>query len=547
MDNIFQKNRIRAIQLFEDGSNYFRKLYKQASEMFSYSTSYGQIMLVLKNLSNLVFYYQQDISTESNILEAKRTHNIYGRARLTGHNPSRGKSAIGEISLEIKQNNISVPGDIIYLFNHMRLKCKENGLTYTLELDNDDKPVSLKSSRSIRLKIIEGQYESQTFTGTGEDMQSFEVPMQAGKMIDDQKVYVTINGSLATKYDSLYDMEYGVLGCMVKTGYGSGIDVFFGKSIISKVPVLGSEIRVDYLVTNGSVGNFTEKENVTMEFTDSGFDYQGNDVDLNQLFNIAITLPPNFGSDFENPELTKLIAPYTSRNLIIHDEKSIYYHFSKMNFFSSIRVYRDNINDLNNYKVILIPNILNRMNSSEDYFSVDTSKFLLTKNEEIRLLNSIEESGNKSSNISISTVKPTIRRYVMYIFVDAFRKYNGKSVIELELRKQMKIALNKYLLTPRIKHNKLPHSDIVKEIDNIQAVDSVKVIFLSEQNELLAKQGTTDANAGFDEMGNIFVNDNELPIIRGGWSDRDGITYDDSFDSENNRMCAVNLKIKFID
>ncbi len=546
-NSIFDKTRIQAVQLYNDSINYLKKAYNQASEMFTYATGYGQLMLVQQNLTNIVLYYMQDIATEQNILQARRTQNIMGAARLTGHNPSRGRSAIGEIMLQKANSNITLPGDVVYLTNHMRMKCVENGLIYLVELNSDDMVINTKTTKNVRLKIIEGTFDNAIFGGSGEDLQSYNIPMPAGKMIDDEKIIVSVNGVQADMYDSLYDMVFGNLGCMVFTGYSSGIDIFFGKAIATSIPTLGSTIRVDFLITSGSLGNFNEKDTVTMQFVDTGFDMNGGEVDLNKLFVVSTTLVPQFGADFEDPSLTKILAPYISRNLIIHDDKSIMYYFNKMNYFSSIKVYRDDVNDLNNFKAILIPNILNRLNSSEDYFSCDISKFTLTTLEETRLIEAIEESGTKSTNITISLTDPIIRKYVVYMFVDVLSTYQGKTVSELDIRRNMKTAINTYLLTARQNHSRIPHSDMIKIMDGINQIVAMKAIFLSEQNEAAIIANPSDTqNLGFDDMGNIMTADNELPLIRGGWTDRDGVTYSDQFDETSTTMQSVNIFVNFV-
>ena len=520
----------------------------QANEMFTYATAYGQITLVTESLTQLVFYYMQDISTEQNILQARRTQNIYGLSRLTGHNPSRGRSATGELQLQVLNTTTTMPGNLVYLTNHMRITCAENGLTYLIELNNDDMAVNMLNVKNVRMKIMEGTFDGATFQGTGDDMQSYEVTMPAGQMIDDQNVIVSVNGIQCNVYDSLYDMEQDVYGCLIKTGYTTGIDIFFGKALATLVPPLGSLIRVDYLITNGSIGNFMEKDTTTFTFLDTGLDMNGNDVDLNSIFGLTTTLVPAFGSDFEDPSLTKLLAPLVSRNMIIHDDKSIIYYFKRMNYFTSVKVYRLDLQDLNNFTVVLIPNILNRMNSSEDYFSCDISKFTLTALEETRLIESVEESGIKSSNITISLSEPTIQLYVAYIFADVYDTYQGKTTSVADIQNQMKTAINTYLLTPRANHSRIPHSDFIKIMDGIVQIAAMKVIFLSEENETYKLNNPTlpNPNLGFDDMGNILTADNEIPLIRGGWSDSDGVAYLDQFNQTVTIMQSVNIFINLI-
>ena len=105
----------------------------------------------------------------------------------------------------------------------------------------------------------------------------------------------------------------------------------------------------------------------------------------------------------------------------------------------------------------------------------------------------------------------------------------------------------------------IPKSDIVKIIkDNIPEIDGVDIYFLSEQNELALIQNKytkkekifnpstnsqivkesevylyegEDPGLGMDEHGNIYLeNDEQFPVIMGGWSykssnDSDDLTF----------------------
>ncbi len=72
MFQFLKANRIKADQLLEDTQQYLVRVYKQKFEIFSYSTSFGQILLVTKNLFSLVLVYLQDIAIQNNIHTANR-------------------------------------------------------------------------------------------------------------------------------------------------------------------------------------------------------------------------------------------------------------------------------------------------------------------------------------------------------------------------------------------------------------------------------------------------------------------------------------------
>lgn len=535
--NFFQflrANRIKAENLLGDTVGYLVQTYKQSREVFSFSTSFGQLLLVTKNLFSLVMFYIQDSITQMNMATANRNTTIYGLSRLTGHNPVRGHSATGEISLKVKEGASElIQGNFVFIPNYTRLTNLTNNLEYLMDIGADDITIDINDTGATRIKIVEGKLEFTPFTGTGEDLQSFEINAFPGKLIDDKFVIVSVNGERVPVFDSLTDIPFGERGCLVKTGITSGVDVFFGNDINTFVPPLGSDIRVDYLLTSGSQGNLGDAINTSFKFTDSGFDINGNEVNLDDLFDISVELPPNFGADAESPALTKILAPRISPNFIIHDEASIRYFLGRMNFFSVIKVFKEILDNENRFNVLLLPMITDRLGVGEDYFSVDTDKFILNNTEETRLVNMIDESGRKSANITIRPIRPTVHRSAMILVLEVFERKMGVAVRESQVRKDVREVLNEYLLANQ-RVNKIPHSDIVRIIDQLDVIDTVKVIFVPEFEE------------DIDQNGNLVVDDRSMLIIRGGFEDSQEVEYLDEFDPEGELLGSVNLDITFV-
>lgn len=534
MDQFIEKSRIKAYDTLNDTINYLIKKYKTNIRSFGYSSPFGQIVLVLINICNNIFYYIQDAAVQSNFKTATRQHAIFGLARLQGHNAFRGKSSVGEITLKLRPDisTEKLSGDKIYIPNYCRIQNIENGLNYIINLSKDFEIFNIINTRESSFQIMEGSLEYQVFTGTGQDLQTYECTASQWQMFDNEYVFVSVNGKSYEKYESLYDIPYKSTGCMVKTGMTSGIDIIFGKNINSEIPKLGSEIRVDYLITNGSSGNlFIDSPNY--KFIDTCFDSVGNEINMEDLFYIENKMPPMMGADAESSELTKVLAPNISRNFLIHDRRSIDYFFRKMNYFSVIKIYKRSVDIINEYSVVLVPKIINRLNTGENYFNMSGEKFLLTQNEKTRLLNQIHESGNKSANITINITDPIIKKFVMYIFLETNNKIESLSINVDKIQEEIKTKLSNYLLN-NWRVNKIPCSDIVSMIDNIEGVDTVKVVFVSED-------GT-----GIDQLGNISVLDNEMAIIRGGFTDKSGISYIDEYDPESDELGSVNVDIQII-
>lgn len=538
---LFQVTRIRAAEMMNDMVALLGKYYGQSRDAFSYASSWGQIILVMNNHFQLVMHYFQDAISEANPLQAKRNNSIYGNAALIGHNPTRNRTAIGEISLRYKGDPKRVKGDKVFLPNLSRLVCLENQLTYSCDMSDDDLIITLSSANNYNIRIKEGTWDFQSFTGTGEDLQSFEVNTAAGQMIDNDNFIVTVNGIEAKRYDSLEDIPFGVLGYVATTGIYSGIDILFGNNMIHKVPQIGEAIRVDYLVANGSAGNILGKT-ATFQFLDTAFDGTGATADLNELFDIKVTVLPQLGANSEPPELTKRIMNMKSQFTVIHDKTSIQYYFERLNLFNIIKVYREdeltfNAAQVNQYSVFLIPNIRDRISGNESYFTTNIENFMITTSEKTRLLNALEESGRRSTAISVQIKDAVIRKFVLNIFVEAFELYEGVQTDKFQLKQDILNVLNQYLLNNN-RLNKIPNSDIVRLVDEIPAVDTLRAIFISET-------GATN-NYGIDNLGNVNVAPNELAIIRGGWTSADGIVYEDSVNVENDKPCSVNIYITLI-
>lgn len=535
MENFLSKLRIKAYDTLNDTLNYLITKYKVSYRQFTYASPYFQILQTLNNHMQNMYYYLQDALNQSNFETANRQHTVFGLARLQGHNAYRGKSAVGQVILRVKPDfkRELMSGNTLYIPNYSKILCLDNGLSYLVNIGSDYCTFNIEEQKQLKLPIIEGTIESQVFTGTGEDIQTFECQASQWQMFDHDFVHVRSNGQYYEQYDSLYDIPYKTRGCLVKTGMSSGIDIIFGKSINAIVPQLGEEIIVDYLISSGSVGNIM-RDNPTWEMNDTCFDSLGNEISMKDIFYCDTLVSPRFGADAEDMNLTKILAPNISRNFIIHDKRSIEYFLRRMNYFSIIKIFKRAIDHINEYSLILIPKIKNRLVSGEDYFSMDINKILLSEQEKSTLLEHINQSGRKSANVSITLGQPDIKRFVMYVFLEVHKTLNHKSVNEDDVRAKVRTSLNQYFLN-NDRVNKIPHSDIVALLDDMLEIDTVKVVFIGD-----------DGTDSIDDMGNISVADTEVAVIRGGWTDDNGVHYADEYDPVGDTLGSVNVSIDMI-
>ena len=259
-------------------------------------------------------------------------------------------------------------------------------------------------------------------------------------------------------------------------------------------------------------------------------DEQGNDISLNDIFEIKIEKEFTFGANSEDPEKTKLLSSFVPKNNIIHDEASILYYFDRMNIFDDIKI--KNMNQGNRFDCILYPQISYRITPIEDYFSMDIQKLLLSEVQKNRLINGLMESGRLSTNIDIRLANPTLKKFVIFLMLDVKKEVNGSMIKEIDVYKSVRKTLSNYMISNKRK-NIIPHSDIVRELDELDMIDKVKVIFKTENSNML------------DAMGNVSLNPNEMAVMRGNIN-IEGDFFEDNFSFGSSSLSTVNLDMKFI-
>ena len=179
---------------------------------------------------------------------------------------------------------------------------------------------------------------------------------------------------------------------------------------------------------------------------------------------------------------------------------------------------------------------------------------------------------------------PVITLYALNIFIRVYDDIPSEDTIKAEIVDKIG---NYFLEIDR--RDKIPRSDIVRIIEEIDGVDSVYVEFISKKNEDALRDGfyfktinytnkqTSDLllnnlkqnvdtntnlnisndlttqekvvlkpgenpNLGLDEFGDIVIGNKELPLVRGGFTDRNGVEYKDGIDTDN--LSAINIIVK---
>lgn len=574
-------SRVRVNEMISDTRTYISRLYGRTSELFTTASPFSQILEVLSEITKMVFYYVEDATVEQNILTAQNPESIYGLARLAGHDAFRGASAYGEIKLRLNTSAaIQIAGDAINISKNSTIKCTSNGLEYILKTNNDKFRIEKSNAEYIYIPVIQGKVESQTVTGTGEKLQSFNLSVRGNT--DHHSVRVSVNSELWTKYDSLYDMKVGTKGYLVKTGINGGLDIYFGNGSFGSIPTLGSSIQIEYIVTDGSAGNLTGQKDLTFRFVTAGYDSLGEEYDLNDLLESSFTVAPKMGADPESTELTKLIAPLQSHSFILANPDAYEHFLSRYGMFSYLDAYNTTddgyLDDDNVIYLFMLPDTKRKLTKNKDYFNLELDEFFFSSDEKNGILELLENSGQQMVTTEVKIVEPDVQYFRMDVKVRYFEGYNKAT-----LASEMRSKISDYLMNVT-RRDRLPKSDIIALLESVEGIDSVNVRFVSKAEEdarrngyyilekttvtpstpiledigngkqkyVFFKKTVTEQKVNFepnaalpeevinlDSFGDIILGREEVALFRGGWQDRDGVEILD--DAKTGEMAALSI------
>ena len=266
-----------------------------------------------------------------------------------------------------------------------------------------------------------------------------------------------------------------------------------------------------------------------------------------------------------------------------------YVHFlRRYNQFSFIYAFNtfgdDYLDDDNVVYVFLMPDITKKVSSNSDYFSTNIENFYIDEQTKQAVYNAVNTSGSQFISAEMKIIDPVIKRYAINVYLRVFDDIVSEETLEAEIIDK----IGEYFLNLE-RRDKIPRSDLIKIIEEVEGVDSVNVNFVSADNEEAIRNGFyykevsynnkqtsdvlldqlknntqntlninlstdvtknekiilssgTDPMLGIDSFGDIIIGDKELPIMRGGFVDRNGVEYKDGIDPLN--LSAVNVVFK---
>ena len=281
--------------------------------------------------------------------------------------------------------------------------------------------------------------------------------------------------------------------------------------------------------------------------------------------NFVLASPPQFIYHLKRLNIFSQVNAYNllndydtyNKNSIIESLKSdisanITNDTKKVDMLNKI-TYLSNLNITNDNKIFLylIPSIAKYFSKDVNYFNIPLDAFYLDDNEKQKVYDYLKKMGILIITSDVEIVQPVITKYAINIYI---RRYDD--TVEDNVRQEIINVVSTYFINNQ-RFDRVVKSDIISNIKNLSGVDSVDLYFMSEMNEIYHYEGAlttgkspnilekpivvknelvytvknydSSLTVGLDTvMGDIIVESNQLPIIRGGWRDRNGIYYNEN-------------------
>lgn len=546
-----------------DIDTYLKQQHNKGSILFSPASPYGQILYVIENLHQLSFLYLKNAINQFDLGDNNSLNErvIRNAAIFAGHNPGRAISATGTLRLTLKSNidlDKEIPGGRITIPNKTKIKNQTNSLNYIINIGTERVTHRITPNYQFFLPIMQGEWVLNSRTGNGTQLQTFSFTETSQQDVENFNVEVLVNGEYWSIKKHIWEMLPEEKACVVRSGFNGGIDVIFGNGGFGMIPDIGTRISVNYIKTDGNAGNIYRRTKNDWRFVEDIFDGNGDTIDLTKAFDIDIYTDINFGTDKEDLMFTKNILPIASNNFVLGLPQQYAYEIKKLGVFSHVNAYERT----GTIFIVATPNIKLFKSSDSNYFTVDKRAFTLDNYEISKIDKYLRTGGNLQLTRKYRIKSPDLSFYVMNVYVISYSDALDESV-----NAQILEATSEYFLNlSRI--DRIPKLDIIRALSSIRDIHSVDVQFVCKNNEDYHKNAAIDVQnklnkynssyqndisiskvnpeyvptetKGLDPvLGDIIFEPNEIPIIRGGWFDRNGTYYSDDIDG--NGLKSVNI------
>jgi len=518
-------------------NNYLNKVFIGLGIQNSKYQLFTVIFNGIKNVMQNVMLYIEDAFTEQNIETAVRQKSIYSLAKLSGYEPYYGTAATGILKGSLISNtNLSQEIKKIYVNNYSILENVDSGVNYILYLQSDRYVFDVeKPLISYDLRIVQGFYKSSNYTSNGEELESIHLTI--GGMFDKNYIKVFVNNEEWQPVSNLYDMTENGKEYVISIGFDNELDINFGNGIYGKVLNSGDNIKIEYVVHNGTRGNINNISNTKFRFLSKGTDFYGNDIDLNSYIKLSCENFISGGTNSDTIYDVKKMIGYNSRSNVLASIDNYILFLKHFSFLGNFNVWAEN--NSNTIVINAITNVLNNIKDINEYKQINDKDLFLTEEQKTNILTVLDKSSNTFAGINITFLDPIIYKYAIMYYVkleDIFYK----DIVKNNLETYTLEFFSKYNFNVTF----ISKSDILKYIlDNVEHIKSINIEIISEANEMAYGEGDhsyykyktyvynnkvnykktkyfyeTNLHLGLDDIGNISLDNNiYIPLLQGNF------------------------------
>ena len=507
--------------------------FSRNGESYTPASPYGQILRVLNKIRENIVLHEKKAIDGFDIDTSIDPRVVRTIALVAGHDPGRNISAVGSVIVQpiVGVDLSNIAGGKVVFQDRTNMRCSTNGLVYSLNLGNTI-TWDIYAATTITLPAIEGQWRSQTTRGNGETSQSISIAASNNQQPDQFNYEVLVDGVTWNKRTSLFDMIMDEQAYYVRTGINGSLDIFFGTHYNGAIVGIGSLITVNWLESDGAIGNLPQSPIDDFVFTDEIIDGLGNTLDIQQYFTLSMLDPFRFGANYEDINLTRSIIPLISTNYVLALPQQFEYFVSRLGIFSHIRAWADNGSGTSSGGTVylnLVPDLTTQLgvNGVFDYFTLDLSVFLLGPTGKAKVYDYIRANAIMHIGTEIMVIDAVLRKYAIFIYVRLRDGYNDQAYAQ-QVRDTYKAILSDTFVF-LVRKDRITVSDLISSFASVSIVDSVRLVFISQRNE--AYQSNAFQNPNYDptvtigldsDSGDIIYGPQEVPVLRGGWYDRNG-------------------------
>lgn len=507
-------------------NSYLSKIFSNLNINYSDNQIFKVIFNGLKGIVQNIMVYIEDAFTEQNIETATRKKSIYSLAKISGYEPYYGSAACGILSASLISNtNLSKEIRKIYVDNHISIQNTANNTNYILYIQSDRYVFDINHPLvNYDFKIVQGYYKTANYTSKGEELESIHVNING--MYDKNYTKVYVNNVEWQPVSNMYDMTQDGEEYVISCGFDNELDITFGNGIYGKIPEVGANIKVEYITHNGEAGNINNINNVNFEFVNPGYDYNGNQINLNHFINLKLNDYISGGTNADTIDDVRKMIGYNSRSNVLASLDNYTLFLKHFSFIGNFNIWSDN--NSNTLMISAITDRIKKIKDISEYKDIQDKDLILTDAQKNDILTVLKNSNNTFAGIQVKFIDPIIYKYAIICYVKPTDIYYKETIIT-----NIQNTIIKYFSKLNYNISFVAKSDIVKYVlNNVENIKSLTIDIISEANENAFNNGyyykysnilennqisynkqrlnyETNLNLGLDNIGNISI-DNKL-------------------------------------